>query len=79
MEHMDMEAEWPEGAWFEYRSPYGSLVRGEVASGNRDQHGDLCGIESTRGVGYAIFLIELEPQAEWTARRRAERLEDLGL
>ena len=70
---------WPEGAWFEYRSPYGSLVRGEVARGNRDGHGNLCGIESTRGVDYAIFLIELEPQAEWTARMRASRLEDLGL
>lgn len=74
-----MMLEWPEGAWFEYRSPYGSLVKGMVAKGNRDQHGDLCGIESTRGVDYAIFLIELEPQAEWTARMRARKISDLGL
>ena len=70
---------WPEGAWFEYRSPYGSLVRGEAAKGNRDQRGELCGIESTRGVSYALHLISLEPQAEWKARIRARRIEDLGL
>ena len=71
--------EWPEGAWFVYRSPYGGMVRGEAAKANKDGHGNLCGIESTRGVDYAIFLIELEPQAEWTARRRARKISDLGL
>ena len=70
---------WPEGAWFEYRSPYGSLVRGEVAKGNRDQRGELCGIESTRGVSYALRMISLEPQAEWKARIRARKISDLGL
>ena len=70
---------WPEGAWFEYRSPYGSLVRGEAAKGNRDLRGELCGIESTRGVSYALHLISLEPQAERKARIRARRIEDLGL
>lgn len=70
---------WPEGAWFEYSSPYGSLVRGEVAKCNRGQDGGLCGIESTRGVSYAIGLIVLEPQAEWLARMRARKLDDLGL
>ena len=71
--------EWPEGAWFEYRSPYGSLVRGEVAKCARDQHGNLDSIESTRGVWYAMHLIELEPKAEWTARMRARKISDLGL
>jgi len=70
---------WPEGAWFEYRSPYGSLVRGDVAKGNRGQDGKLDSIESTRGVWYAMHLIELEPQAEWTARMRARKISDLGL
>ena len=70
---------WPEGAWFVYRSPYGGMVRGEAARANRDGHGNLCGIESTRGVCYALHLIELEPQAEWTARMRARKISDLGL
>jgi hypothetical protein len=70
---------WPEGAWFEYSSPYGSLVRGEVARGSRGPGGDLCGIVSSRGVSYALGLISLEPEAEWLARMRAARLEDLGL
>ena len=71
--------DWPEGAWFEYRSPYGSFVRGDVAKCARDQHGNLDSIDSTRGVCYALRLIELEPQAEWTARMRAGRISDLGL
>jgi hypothetical protein len=71
--------EWPECAWFEYRSPYGSLVRGTVAKGGSSQAGTLDSIESTRGVWYALNLIELEPQAEWTARMRSKRISDLGL